>query len=138
MWLTDTQKIGVGLTSFGLFFFFLGIMLFFDAPLLALGNILFVSGILLLIGPQQTKNFFARRQKLGGTACFVFGIFLVFIKWPVTGMIFESFGVLNLFGDFFPVILSFLRQIPLIGNFLLLPGVRQVTEKLAGVRQSPV
>ncbi|KAH8918403.1 putative GOT1-membrane protein required for ER to Golgi transport [Atractiella rhizophila] len=138
MWLTDAQKIGVGLTSFGLLFFFLGILLFFDAPLLALGNILFLAGIVLLIGPQKAFYFFARKQKLRGTLCFVIGIVLVFVKRPFVGMCLESIGFLNLFGDFFPVVLSFLRQLPVVGNFLLLPGVRQVTDRLAGVRQSPV
>ncbi|KAH9971115.1 hypothetical protein BGW80DRAFT_1324003 [Lactifluus volemus] len=38
MWLTDMQKIGVGLTSFGALFMLLGVMLFFDGAILALGN----------------------------------------------------------------------------------------------------
>ena len=44
MWLTDAQKIGVGLTSFGGLFMLLGVVLFFDGALLALGNILFLAG----------------------------------------------------------------------------------------------
>ncbi|OAV91786.1 hypothetical protein PTTG_03738 [Puccinia triticina 1-1 BBBD Race 1] len=36
---TDTQKIGVGITSAGVMFLMLGSMLFFDGPLLALGNV---------------------------------------------------------------------------------------------------
>ena len=98
----------------------LGVMLFFDGALLALGNVrctpvrskripltlvlgcisqlLFLSGVTLIIGPQKTFYFFARKQKLRGTACFIGGILLVFIKWPVIGMIVETFGFLNLFG----------------------------------------
>ncbi|CAD6884739.1 unnamed protein product [Tilletia controversa] len=138
MWLTDQQKIGAGLVSFGTFFLFLGIMLFFDHALLALGNVLFTAGITLLIGPQKTFYFFARKQKIRGTACFFAGMFLVFIKWTFVGMLVELFGFLNLFGDFFPVILTFLRQLPIVGNFLSLPVVRDVLDRLAGVRQSAV
>lgn len=33
------QKIGVGLTGFGLFFMLLGILMLFDGGLLAIGNV---------------------------------------------------------------------------------------------------
>ncbi|EST06802.1 Vesicle transport protein, Got1/SFT2-like protein [Kalmanozyma brasiliensis GHG001] len=138
MWLTDQQKIGAGLVSFGTFFIFAGILLFFDAALLALGNVLFTAGIALLIGPQKTFYFFARKQKIRGTICFFTGMILVFCKWAVIGMLVEGFGFLNLFGDFFPVILNFLRQLPIIGNVLSLPGVANVLDRLAGARQSAV
>jgi len=138
MWLTDMQKIGVGLTSFGVFFMMLGVMLFFDGALLALGNILFLGGLFLIIGPQKTFYFFARKNKLRGTVCFLGGILLVFIKWPTIGVLVEMFGFLNLFGDFFPVIITFLRQLPFIGQFLNLPFIRPVVDRLAGSRTSVV
>ncbi|KAI9452492.1 Got1-domain-containing protein [Lactarius psammicola] len=138
MWLTDMQKIGVGLTSFGALFMLLGVMLFFDGALLALGNILFLGGLFLIIGPQKTFYFFARRNKLRGTACFLGGILLVFLKWPTVGVLVEMFGFLNLFGDFFPVILTFLRQLPFIGQFLNLPYVRRFMDRFAGSRTSVV
>jgi hypothetical protein len=37
--LEQRTEIGVGLTSFGVFFMMLGVMLFFDGALLALGNV---------------------------------------------------------------------------------------------------
>ncbi|KIJ67865.1 hypothetical protein HYDPIDRAFT_179986 [Hydnomerulius pinastri MD-312] len=138
MWLSDAQKIGVALTTFGALFMFLGVMLFFDAALLALGNMLFLSGITLIIGPNKTFYFFARKQKLRGTLCFFGGVMLVFFKYPFIGMIVETFGFLNLFGDFFPVILTFLRQLPFIGNLLSLPYIRPVVDRLAGSRASAV
>ncbi|KAF9578980.1 Golgi Transport [Lunasporangiospora selenospora] len=134
MWLSDTQKIGVGLTAFGLFFMLMGVILFFDGGLLAIGNILFLAGLTLVIGAQKTVYFFARRQKIRGTMCFFGGILLVFIKWPILGVIVELFGFINLFGDFFPVIISFLRRLPIIGNILSAPGVSKVVDRLSGQR----
>jgi len=139
MWLTDAQKIGVALTTFGGLFLMLGVMLFFDRALLALGNLLFLSGITLIIGPQKTFYFFARKNKIRGSACFIGGILMVIIlKWPILGMIVETFGFLNLFGDFFPVIITFLRQLPFIGNLLTLPYISWVVDRLAGSRTSIV
>ncbi|KAF8556323.1 Got1-domain-containing protein [Imleria badia] len=138
MWLSDAQKIGVALTTFGTLFMFLGIMLFFDAALLALGNMLFLSGLTLIIGPQKTFYFFARKQKLRGTICFLGGVLLVFFKYPFIGMVVETFGFLNLFGDFFPVVLTFLRQLPFVGTFLSLPYIRPVVDRLTGSRTSAV
>lgn len=86
------------MVSFGAFFLFLGIILFFDGPLLALGNVLFTSGITLLIGPQKTFYFFARKQKIRGTICFFLGMLMVFAKWTILGMIVEVIGFINLFG----------------------------------------
>ncbi|KAL4074166.1 Got1/Sft2-like family-domain-containing protein [Scleroderma citrinum] len=138
MWLSDAQKIGVALTTFGVLFMVLGVMLFFDAALLALGNLLFLSGLTLIIGPQKTFYFFARKQKLRGTICFLGGVVLVFLKYPFIGMIVETFGFLNLFGDFFPVILTFLRQVPFVGALLSLSYIRPVVDRLAGSRTSAV
>lgn len=91
-------EIGAALVSFGSLFLVLGILLFFDAALLALGNVLFTAGITLLIGPQKTFYFFARKQKLRGTVCFFVGMLLVFAKWTFFGMLIEIVGFLNLFG----------------------------------------
>ncbi|KZT26821.1 Got1-domain-containing protein [Neolentinus lepideus HHB14362 ss-1] len=138
MWLTDLQKIGVAATSFGVVFMLLGVLMFFDGALLALGNIAFLIGITLIIGPQRTVYFFARKNKLRGTICFTGGILLVFLKWPFIGVIIETFGFLNLFGDFFPVIVTFLRQLPFIGQLLSLPYIRVAVDRLAGSQTSVV
>ncbi|KAI9096069.1 vesicle transport protein [Phlyctochytrium arcticum] len=132
MWLTDTQKIGVGLTAFGLAFMLLGVILFFDGGLLAIGNVLFLGGLTLVIGLQKTFLFFARPEKLRGTLCFLGGIVLVFARWPVIGMAVEAFGFVNLFGDFFPVVIGFLRKIPFIGTLLNAPGISRVVDRIVG------
>jgi hypothetical protein len=61
-------------------------------------QILFLGGLFLIIGPQKTFYFFARKNKLRGTVCFLGGILLVFLKWPTIGVLVEMFGFLNLFG----------------------------------------
>jgi hypothetical protein len=137
MWLSDTQKIGVGLTSFGVFFMFLGLPLF-DPALIVIGNLLFLAGLSAIMGFDRTIVFFSRRDRLKGTVCFFVGILLLFVTWPPIGLAVELFGFLNLFGDFFPVIVSFLRGLPLIGTFLSLPGVSRIVDQFAGSKQSPV
>jgi hypothetical protein len=53
-------EIGIGLTGFGVLFTFLGIIFFFDKGLLAMGNILFVAGVMLTIGMKSTVSFFLK------------------------------------------------------------------------------
>jgi len=64
-------------------FLFLGMLLFFDKALLAMGNILFLGGVLFIIGARKTFRFFFQARKAKGTACFIGGIALVLIGWPV-------------------------------------------------------
>ncbi|KAI9503595.1 Golgi Transport [Coemansia spiralis] len=132
MWLSDTQKIGVGLTAFGIALIGLGVILFFDAGLIAIGNILFLAGMSMIIGIQKTFFFFTRRDKIRGSIAFFIGFSLVLIKWSILGIIVEAFGFLNLFGDFFPVAINFLRSLPIIGRFLNLPVIRHAVDRIGG------
>jgi hypothetical protein len=121
----DNRKIGIALTGFGCLFLLLGVVLFFDKGLLALGNVrrarcaaraasrpkrapprcgararsqvLFLAGITLLIGLRKTMFFFVRRDKWRGTVCFLGGMVTVLVGWPVVGMLVEMVGILNLF-----------------------------------------
>lgn len=122
----------MGLTAFGMLFMVLGILMLFDSSLLTIGNILFLGGLTLIIGVQKTIQFFARKQKLRGTVCFFFGVLLVLLKWAVIGMLVEGFGFVNLFGDFFPVIVSTLRRLPVVGTLLNLPGISNAVDRLSG------
>ena len=90
-------------------------------------QLLFISGLTLIIGPTKTLYFFARKHKLRGTICFLGGIVLIFLKWPVVGICVEVFGIINLFGDFFPVVLGFSRQLPFIGPVLRGPYIGPVS-----------
>jgi len=47
-------------------------------------------------------------------------------------MCLELFGIANLFGNFFPVILVFLRKIPFLGPILNHPWLKPIFDRLAG------
>jgi len=114
--LRDSQKIGVILIGFSVFFFFMGVLLFFDRGLLSVGNLVLLPGISLLLGVQRTKNFCLQKSKVKGLLCFLLGVFLVVMGWAFFGFILEAFGFLNLFGDFFPVVFAFVKSFMPISN----------------------
>ncbi|KAI0553673.1 Got1-like family protein [Xylaria scruposa] len=118
MWLSDNQKIGVVFCSGGGFFLIGGVLLFFDRAMLAMGNILFLIGLTIIIGPQKTLLFFARRQKAKGTAAFFAGLLLILLRWPLIGFLVELYGIVILFGDFLGTIAGFARNIPVIGPYI--------------------
>ncbi|XP_032502260.1 vesicle transport protein GOT1B isoform X1 [Phocoena sinus] len=135
--LTDTQKIGMGLTGFGVFFLFFGMILFFDKALLAIGNVLFVAGLAFVIGLERTFRFFFQKHKMKATGFFLGGVFVVLIGWPLIGMIFEIYGFFLLFRTFFasprgffPVVVGFIRRVPVLGSLLNLPGIRSFVDKV--------
>lgn len=87
----------------------------------------FLSGLCLLIGLGRTLNFFWQPHnpsKMKGSAAFFFGIFLVLIGWPFIGMCVEFYGFFVLFSGFLPIVISFIRRIPVLGNLLNLPFIR--------------
>ncbi|KAL2755172.1 hypothetical protein ACRALDRAFT_2042949 [Sodiomyces alcalophilus JCM 7366] len=118
MWLSDSQKIGVAFCSGGGLFLVGGVMLFFDRAMLAMGNILFLIGLTIIIGPQKTLLFFARKQKAKGTAAFFGGLLLILLRWPLIGFCVELYGIMVLFGDFLGTIASFARGIPVVGPYI--------------------
>ncbi|KAI8028166.1 Vesicle transport protein GOT1 [Camellia lanceoleosa] len=105
---SDMKKIGLGLTGFGIIFTFVGILLFFDKGFLAMGNILFLSGVTLTIGVKSTLQFFMKPElqgfdppssSLAGSVSFGVGFFFVLIGWPMIGMIVETYGFIVLFSS---------------------------------------
>ncbi|KAI0117216.1 Got1-domain-containing protein [Daldinia grandis] len=118
MWLSDAQKIGVAFCSGGGFFLIGGVMLFFDRAMLAMGNILFLIGLTIIIGPQKTLLFFARKQKAKGTAAFFLGLTLILMRWALIGFCVELYGIVVLFGDFLGTIASFARNAPIVGPYI--------------------
>uniref|UniRef100_A0A8D0G001 Golgi transport 1A n=1 Tax=Sphenodon punctatus TaxID=8508 RepID=A0A8D0G001_SPHPU len=118
--ITEFQKIGVGLVGFGMFFLLFGALLYFDSVLLAFGNLLFLSGLAIIIGLRRTLSFFFQKQKLKGTSFFLGGIIIVLLRWPLLGMLLETYGFISLFRSFFPVAFGFLGT---LGNIPFLSKV---------------
>ncbi|WJZ87985.1 hypothetical protein VitviT2T_007325 [Vitis vinifera] len=84
--MTEQKRVGLGLIGFGIFFTFLGVILFFDRGLLALGNIFWLTGVALLIGWRSTWNLFSNRANYKGSISFLLGLFLIFVRWPIVGV----------------------------------------------------
>jgi hypothetical protein len=123
---SDMRKIGIGLTAFGLAFTGLGVVMLFDKGMLGMGNVLFLAGVMMIIGPQRSVRFFFQKKKASGSLFFFAGMALVLIGVPIIGMIAEAWGFVNLFGDFFPIAISFMRRLPVVGNLLNMAPVKKV------------
>ncbi|CAL5227607.1 g10609 [Coccomyxa viridis] len=136
--LDDRRKIGIGLTGLGFLFLFLGVLFFFDKGLIALGNLMFVSGVALTIGPQATLRFFIRKKNLKGSILFLCGVGLVVWGWAIIGMVVETYGFWCLFAGFIPTALSFLRRIPVFGRVLDLPVFKTVLNRIAPAQGLPI
>ncbi|XP_073904675.1 vesicle transport protein GOT1A isoform X2 [Castor canadensis] len=102
--ITEWQKIGVGITGFGIFFILFGILLYFDSVLLAFGN----------------------RHKLKGTSFFLGGVVIALLHWPLLGMVLEAYGFFSLFKSFFPLAFGFL------GNASNIPFLSALFRSLQG------
>ena len=58
----DNKKIGIGLMGLGFGFIALGVVLFFDASLIAIGNVLFLVGLCFCIGIKGAWAIFTRLE----------------------------------------------------------------------------
>lgn len=50
----------------------------------------------------------------------------------------ETIGIFGLFGDFFCVVVQFLRSLPIIGPILSYPMVAPIVDRIAGISVLPV
>lgn len=60
-------------------------------------QILFLSGLTFIIGLRRTAHFFFQRHKFRGSFFFLGGVSLVLCRWPIIGMLVESYGFVLLF-----------------------------------------
>lgn len=114
----SNRKLGMGLVAGGSAITLLGITLMFNKSLIKLGNIMFVSGIPCLLGIARVSKFLTQPSKMRGSATLAAGFFLILIGWPIFGMLVEIFGLLNLFGNMFPLLWSMLKRLPFVSALL--------------------
>lgn len=95
---SQPTAIGVLLSLFGILFTILGIFLFFDRGFISIGNLMFLTGIVLVIGGQKIIAFLAQRRRWKGSLAFLGGIVLVIFGYTIIGIIIEAVGFFNLFG----------------------------------------
>ncbi|KAA6400629.1 MAG: putative Vesicle transport protein GOT1A [Streblomastix strix] len=125
----DLQIIGGGLSVAGVLFAIVSILLFFDPGFLAIGDILFILGLILLLGPMKAFNLFIGKapNKIIGTVSFLVGIVLVFFKWAFVGVIFQLGGGYALFSKFMPKVLKFVTDtIPGASLLLQIPWLSRI------------
>lgn len=84
------RNTGLMLSGGGILVTFVGMTLFFNSGLLKLGNLFFLSGLPLIIGPTRFVSFFLKPSRIRATATFLAGVFLVvFAGWPMLGLLVE-------------------------------------------------
>ena len=112
------RRIGLALLGAGALVTMLGVSLFFNKALMRMGNLLFIAGVPMMLGPTRTVGYFLKPEKFRATACLAFGIFLVLVGSPVFGIALEIFGLMNLFGNMFPIVMAVAKNMPFIGPIL--------------------
>jgi hypothetical protein len=116
------KKVGITLLTAGAAVSMLGVSLFFNKALLRIGNLLLLAGVPLTLGPTRTAAYFLKPQKARATGVLAVGIFFVFIGWPILGIALEIFGLLNLFGNMFPLFFAVAKQMPIVKSLFQSSG----------------
>jgi hypothetical protein len=100
-------------------------------------QLLFISGITLVVGVQRALLFFFQWHKLKGTALFFGGILIVLIGWAMVGIVVELWGFVLLFG--YVPLGVFSQQFPINYSLQRLPPLRsQHAEANARRRDVPL
>ena len=128
---SDKSTIGMMLTVLGVLFSFSGILLFLDKGLMALGNIMFLVGIVVTIGAPATIKFFTKPKHRIGSLCFLGGTTLIVLSWTLVGLLIQAYGFWRLFSAFFPTVLQYARQVPYLNKVLDLPIVKNIINRIA-------
>eukprot|EP01040_Poterioochromonas_malhamensis_P009606 gene9606-10430_t len=114
----NPTQLGVVLVVLGSLFTLIGMILFFEGNLLKIGNILIVGGAFLLFGPKKVSAFFMKESRLQAAIITSIGFLLLLWGKPKLGLLIEIFGLLNLFGNMFPMLIALGKNLPIIGDII--------------------
>ena len=73
----------------------IGILLFFDRALLLLSNVLFLVGLYILVGLQETIMFFGRKIK--GSIALIIGLVFIVTGFKFIGTCVQIYGIYEFF-----------------------------------------
>ena len=121
--LDDNKKIGIGLCIVGLVAIALGVLLFFERKLLAVGSLALVCGIVVILGAKRAVMFFSTKGKWKGSVFFFLGFVIIIIGWPMIGFLVEMYGAFVLFANFITSVISYLKMVSAASEVLVLPGI---------------
>lgn len=98
----------MGVACFAACFFFalMGVSLM-DTALLALADMIFLPGVVLVLGAPRTLQIIVARWY--AAALFGASVIIVLMGWTVVGLLLQTFAVVSLFGNFLPIILLFFK-----------------------------
>ena len=103
-----------------------------------MGNVMFIAGVTCIIGFSSAfRFFFGSPDKIKGTSFFFGGVFCVLFFSPLLGMLVELVGLYYLFSGFLPMILGFLRRVPVINVVFSVPVVSRLADSI-GKSKLPV
>ena len=115
----DSKKISIVLLGLSIAFYLLGIIFFFDRAIQIISNILFVVGMVQMIGKGATATFFMKPKNLKKSICFFGGFFIIaFLRYAFIGALVQIYSLFLQFKSFMPILWEWIFHIPGVGGWL--------------------
>ena len=100
-------------------FYLLGIIFLFDRAILIIANILFIIGMVQMIGFGGTVAFFTKPRNIKKSVVFFIGLFIMAVlRWAFVGAIVQLYSLFLLFKGFMPILWEWIFNIPGVGPWL--------------------
>jgi hypothetical protein len=111
------RNLGTLLTVAGGLSFVSAIFSGFSRRMTIAANLLFFSGVLLVLGIRKFAKFLSQPKRILGSIIFLVGFLCVLGGRNWTGGLMEIIGVLTIFGGFVPRLMNTLQKVPYIGKY---------------------